>query len=94
MKKIIFFVLPCIATMAIASILGSGVGDSQPDASEFTADNLEALSNTEGSGSGCKWKVVECPGWFTGDYEACLVNGDGYSCTCGQVTRECKGWFD
>ncbi len=76
--------------MAIASILGSGVVGSQPNDSEFTADNLEALSNTEGANGSCKWKIIDCPGLFTGDYEACLVNGDGYSCTCGQVTRECN----
>ena len=93
MKKKVFLMLPCIATMAIASILGIDVVCSQPGISELIADNLEALSKTESAGS-CKWKIIDCPYWFTGDYEACLENGDGNSCTCGQVTRECKGLLD
>lgn len=88
MKRKKLFVLPCIATMAIASILGIDVVCSQPGVSELTVDNLEALSQTESAGE-CKWKIVDCDGWFSGNYEACLENGDGNSCTCGQVTREC-----
>lgn len=49
---------------------------------------VESLATSE-SGSDCKWKIIDCPGWWTGDYEACLFNGDGNLCTCGQVTREC-----
>lgn len=89
MKKKVFMMLPCIATMAFASILGIDVLRSQPSVCELTADNLEALSQTEGTG-GCKWKKVSCSGWFSGSYEACVINGDGNSCTCGQVTRECE----
>ncbi len=51
--------------------------------------DIESLANPEGDGSGCKWKIYDCPGWGTGDYEACLVIGDGHSCSCGSVTRDC-----
>lgn len=52
-------------------------------------DGIESLANPEGQGAGCKWKMIDCPGWGTGDYEACLVNGDGYPCSCGSVSRNC-----
>ena len=94
MKKKVFMMLPCIAAIAIAIIVGKKTfGSHAYVTSNLLMLNVEALSKTESAG-GCKWKIIDCPQWFTGDYEACLENGDGNSCTCGQVTRECKGFFD
>lgn len=58
--------------------------------SDLFLENIEALAeNSESSGISCKWKVIDCPGWWTGDYEACLDNGDGNPCSCGLTTRNC-----
>lgn len=56
MKKELLL-LPCISTMAIASIARIKTLCSQHNVCELTADNVEALSQTEGT-SGCKWKRI------------------------------------
>ena len=90
MKKRNLFILPCIAAVAIATFVAKKTFETNAfKTNSLLMLNVEALSKTESAG-GCKWKIIDCPGWFTGDYEACLENGDGNSCTCGQVTRECK----
>ena len=82
--------LSCIAAVAIATVVGKNTFESHAyEKSNLLMLNVEAISQTEDAGE-CKWKVIDCPGWFTGDYEACLTNGDANPCTCGQVTRECK----
>jgi len=47
------------------------------------------IASADIGGGNCKWKQIDCPGWFNGEYEACLTNGDGNVCTCGNVTRDC-----
>lgn len=83
LKKIVVltFVLSCLVLGKATTSLDRNL--------DLSLLSIDALGSGESS-SGCKWKVIDCPGLWTGDYEACLSNGDGNSCSCGSVTRECK----
>ncbi|MDR1980567.1 MAG: NVEALA domain-containing protein [Tannerellaceae bacterium] len=80
-----------VTTIAVTSAWNIYQTNKEIPLSDLALANIEALANeTAGGGSGCKWKLIDCPGLWTGSYEACLVNGDGNSCSCGIVTRDCK----
>lgn len=61
----------------------------QNKVNKILISDIESLAENESDKNECKWKVYDCPGWFTGDYESCVSNGDGNSCSCGEITRNC-----
>ena len=86
MKKFSFLLISLCSISAAA--LAIYAENSKPEVSDLLQTSIECLTQSE-STSGCKWKLTDCPKWFTGDYEACLSNGDGNPCSCGSVTRDC-----
>lgn len=86
MKKLIF--LSIVFCAVAASSLVVYTQNNMPKGHGVLSSTIECLTQDEGSGE-CKWKIIDCPGWFTGDYEACLTSGDGHQCSCGQITRDC-----
>ncbi len=82
--KILLFVF-------VVAICGYNIYSEQKtnDQLSLSLVHLESMAHDESGNSGCRWKVIDCPGWGNGSYEACLTNGDGSSCSCGSVTREC-----
>lgn len=87
-RKFLIFGCSLVAIAAVATTVWSSKQKFET-VSGLLKNDLEALTQSEGGGSGCSWRQLDCPGWGSGDFEACLNNGDGNSCGCGGTTRDC-----